>query len=194
MALGRGIAVGACVGALGLAALGCGAEEHANVARPAAPVRVSVAISEESITVTPSKIAFGEERHRQIEQNEDHAAARHPHQGAADRRLRQRQPDPDRLEAGNPRAQGLHLRPPGRQRQRQLPGRPADRLLHGQRRRHPRLEARPSSWSARTAPPPRTTSCCPSRRFHGAAWEESCRSASSSEPAVRMDRWSSFSR
>jgi hypothetical protein len=69
MALGRGIAVGACVGVLGLAALGCGAEEHANVARPAAPVRVSVSISEESITVTPAKIGVGEERHRQIEQN-----------------------------------------------------------------------------------------------------------------------------
>lgn len=65
--------MGACVGALGLAALGCGAEEHANVARPAAPVRVSVAITEESITVTPSKIGIGEERHRQIEQNQDHA-------------------------------------------------------------------------------------------------------------------------
>jgi hypothetical protein len=72
MALGRGIAVGACVGALGLATLGCGAEEHANVARPAPPVRVSVAISEESITVTPSKIGIGEERHRLIEQNQDH--------------------------------------------------------------------------------------------------------------------------
>lgn len=65
--------MGACVGALGLAALGCGAEEHANTPRPAAPVRVSVAISEESITVTPSKIGIGEERHRQIEQNQDHS-------------------------------------------------------------------------------------------------------------------------
>jgi hypothetical protein len=73
MALGRGIAVGACVGALGLAALGCGAEEHANVARPGVPVRVSVAISEDSITVTPAKIGIGEERHRQIEQNQDHS-------------------------------------------------------------------------------------------------------------------------
>jgi hypothetical protein len=73
MALGRGIAVGACVGALGLAALGCGAEEHANAPRPAAPVRLSVAISDEAITVTPSKIGIGEERHRQIEQNQDHA-------------------------------------------------------------------------------------------------------------------------
>ena len=65
--------MGACVGALGLAALGCGAEEHANVPRPAAPVRVSVAISEESITVTPSTVAIGEERHREIEQNQAHA-------------------------------------------------------------------------------------------------------------------------
>jgi hypothetical protein len=73
MALGRGIAVGACVGALALSALGCGAEDHANAPRPAPPVRVSVAISEDSITVTPSEVALGEERHRQIEQNQDHA-------------------------------------------------------------------------------------------------------------------------
>jgi len=71
MALGRGIAVGACAGALALASLGCGAEEHANVPRPAPPVRVSVAIHSDSITVTPSIIALGPEKSKLIEQNED---------------------------------------------------------------------------------------------------------------------------
>jgi hypothetical protein len=71
MALGRGIAVGACVGALGLASLGCGAEEHANVPRPSPPVRVSVAIHSDSITVTPSKVGLGPEKSKLIQQNED---------------------------------------------------------------------------------------------------------------------------
>jgi hypothetical protein len=71
MGLGRGIAVGACVGALSLASLGCGAEEHANTPRPAPPVRVSVAIHSDSITVTPSKVGLGPEKSKLIEQNED---------------------------------------------------------------------------------------------------------------------------
>jgi hypothetical protein len=70
MALGRGIAVGACVGALGLASLGCGAEEHANEPRPSPPVRVSVAVQNNSITVTPSTIAIGPEKSKLIDQNE----------------------------------------------------------------------------------------------------------------------------
>ena len=71
MALGRSFcAVGACVGALGLASLGCGAEEHANVPRPSPPVRVSVAIHSDSITVTPSQVALGPEKSKLIEQNE----------------------------------------------------------------------------------------------------------------------------
>jgi hypothetical protein len=71
MALGRGIAAGACVGALALASLGCGAQEHVNYPRPSAPVRVSVAIHSDSITVTPSKIGLGPERTKLIEQNRD---------------------------------------------------------------------------------------------------------------------------
>ena len=70
MALGRGIAVGACAGALALASLGCGAEEHANAPRPSPPVRVSVAIHSGSITVTPSKVGLGLEKSKLIEQNE----------------------------------------------------------------------------------------------------------------------------
>ncbi len=71
MALGRGIAAGACVCALALASLGCGAEEHTNDPRPYAPVRVSVAIHDDSITVTPSRVALGPERSQLIEQNEE---------------------------------------------------------------------------------------------------------------------------
>ena len=51
MALGRGIAAAACVGALSLAALGCGAEEHPNEPRPSAASRVSVAINDDGISV-----------------------------------------------------------------------------------------------------------------------------------------------
>ena len=63
--------MGACVGALGLASLGCGAEEHVNDPRPSPPVRVSVAIHSDSITVTPSHVALGPEKTKLIEQNED---------------------------------------------------------------------------------------------------------------------------
>jgi hypothetical protein len=71
MALGRGIAVGACAGALALASLGCGAEEHANTPRASPPVRVSVAIHSDSITVTPSKVGIGPENSKLIEQNSE---------------------------------------------------------------------------------------------------------------------------
>src|SRR5215213_9748023 len=72
MAVGRSIcSVGACVGALSLASLGCGAEEHVNDPRPSPPVRVSVAIHSDSITVTPSKVGLGPEKSKLIEQNED---------------------------------------------------------------------------------------------------------------------------
>jgi hypothetical protein len=64
--------VGACAGALALAALGCGAEEHANTPRTSAPVRVSVAIAQDSITVTPSKIGR-REKTKLIQQNQNQA-------------------------------------------------------------------------------------------------------------------------
>jgi hypothetical protein len=69
MALGRGIAAGACVGALALASIGCGAEEHKNEQRPAPPVRLSVAIQTDSITVTPSRVGIAPEKSKLIEQN-----------------------------------------------------------------------------------------------------------------------------
>jgi len=72
MALGRGIAAGACASALALVGLSaCGAEDHANDPRPAPPVRVSVAINDDSITVAPSRIAIGPERSKIIPQNKD---------------------------------------------------------------------------------------------------------------------------
>jgi hypothetical protein len=69
MALGRGIATGACVAALALAAWGCGAQEHPNEPRPSPPTRVSVAVSRGSITVTPAQIGMGPERSELIQQN-----------------------------------------------------------------------------------------------------------------------------
>ncbi len=71
MALGRGIAVGACAGALALASIGCGAEEHKNEPRPAPPVRLSVSIHRNAVTVTPSRVGIGPERSKLIEQNRD---------------------------------------------------------------------------------------------------------------------------
>ena len=67
------MAAGACVGALALAALGCGAEEHVNEPRPSPPTRVSVAISSDSITVQPSRIGFEPERTKLIQQNRKQA-------------------------------------------------------------------------------------------------------------------------
>lgn len=57
---------------LGIAALigaGCGAEEHVNDPRPQPPTRVSVAISEDAISVQPQRIAIGPEPTQQIPQN-----------------------------------------------------------------------------------------------------------------------------
>jgi hypothetical protein len=66
----RGRVAGTCaLGALALTVAGCGAEEHANKPRPQAPTRVSVAITENAITVTPARIAVGPEPTQQIPQN-----------------------------------------------------------------------------------------------------------------------------
>lgn len=62
--------MGACASALALASFGCGTEEHANVPRPSPPVRVSVVIHTDSITVTPSQVGLGPEKTKLIEQNE----------------------------------------------------------------------------------------------------------------------------
>jgi hypothetical protein len=57
------------LGALALLVVGCGVEEHVNDPRPQPPTRVSVAISEETITVQPPRIAVGPEPTQQIPQN-----------------------------------------------------------------------------------------------------------------------------
>ncbi len=57
--------------ALALAMAGCGAEEHVNDPRPQAPTRVSVAVTEDGITVQPQRIAIGPEPTQQIPQNQN---------------------------------------------------------------------------------------------------------------------------
>lgn len=66
------VVAGAVSGLLAAAALvgaGCGAEEHVNDPRLQPPTRVSVAISEEAITVQPRRIAIGPEPTQLIPQN-----------------------------------------------------------------------------------------------------------------------------
>jgi hypothetical protein len=67
---GRAFAAGCVVVALGLAATGCGAEEHANEPRPQPPTRVSVTVTPKAITVQPPRIAVGPEPTQQIPQNQ----------------------------------------------------------------------------------------------------------------------------
>ena len=57
------------LGALALAAGGCGAQEHANDPRPSPPTRVSVTITDKAVTVQPAAVALGPERSQQIPQN-----------------------------------------------------------------------------------------------------------------------------
>jgi hypothetical protein len=75
---GAARALGALAGALTLALAGCGTEEHANEPRPQPPTRISVAISEDEVTVQPRRIAIGPEPSQQIPQNvgADQPAAR----------------------------------------------------------------------------------------------------------------------
>jgi len=59
------------LGALALAAAGCGVEDHASEPRPQPPTRVSVSITDDSITVQPGRVAIGPEPNQQIPQNRD---------------------------------------------------------------------------------------------------------------------------
>ena len=118
--------------------------------------------------MTPSKIAFGEERHRQIEQNEDHAQP-DIHTKApltvvfVSANLT---PTDSKLEIHGPKnfTSGPLVANGNGSYQAALPTgsytvSAAD--IPGSKP--------PSSWSARTAPRPRTTSCCPERRVGGSA-------------------------
>jgi hypothetical protein len=62
--------VGCVVGAIALIAAGCGAQEHANEARPQPPTRVSVTLTPRAITVQPPRVAVGPEPTQQIPQNQ----------------------------------------------------------------------------------------------------------------------------
>ena len=97
--------MGCALGALALSALGCGAEEHANEPRPQPPTRVSVTVTPRAITVQPPRIAVGPEPSQQIPQNQHAGQPPDRLQRAARRRLRRRQPDRLRLEAGGARAE-----------------------------------------------------------------------------------------
>lgn len=64
-------ALACALGALALLAAGCGAEERVNEPRSQPPTRVSVAVTEDEITVQPRRIALGPEPTQQIPQNEE---------------------------------------------------------------------------------------------------------------------------
>jgi hypothetical protein len=71
---GRGRFAAVCVlGALTLAAAGCGTASHANDPRPSPPARVSVTITRKAVTARPAAIGLGPDRTQQIPQNEDSA-------------------------------------------------------------------------------------------------------------------------
>jgi hypothetical protein len=74
--MGRGrarVAVGGAIGALALAAAGCGAQTHPNDPRPQVTLHVSVTISPKGILVKPRAIGIGPARTQQIPQNQNHA-------------------------------------------------------------------------------------------------------------------------
>jgi hypothetical protein len=64
-------ALGCALAALALSAAGCGSSQHVNDPRPQPPTRVSVAISEDGVTVQPPRIAIGPEPTQQIPQNQN---------------------------------------------------------------------------------------------------------------------------
>ncbi len=75
------VALACTFAAVALLGTGCGAEQHANDPRPQPPTRISVAISEDGITVQPPRIAVGPEPTQQIPQNQ-HAGQPRVHSNA----------------------------------------------------------------------------------------------------------------
>ena len=74
--MGRGrakAAVVAAIGALALAATGCGAQSHTNDPRPQVALQVSVTINPGQVLVQPRAIAVNGARTQQIPQNQNHA-------------------------------------------------------------------------------------------------------------------------
>jgi hypothetical protein len=66
---GSRAAVAFALGALALAASGCGAQEHANDPRPSPPTRISVTITPNEVKVQPTAVGLGPEQSQQIPQN-----------------------------------------------------------------------------------------------------------------------------
>lgn len=64
------MAAGCVLGALALAAIGCGSSDHPNEGRAQPPTRVSVTITAKAITVQPARIAIGPEPTQQLPQNQ----------------------------------------------------------------------------------------------------------------------------
>jgi hypothetical protein len=72
--MGRGrarVAVIGAIGALALAAAGCGAESHPNDPRPQVASRVSVTITPSGVIVQPGRIGVGPDKTQQIPQNQN---------------------------------------------------------------------------------------------------------------------------
>jgi hypothetical protein len=67
------VAVGFALGALALAAGGCGAQGHANEPRPSPPTRISVTITPGEVKIQPTAVGLGPEPTQQIPQNKRHA-------------------------------------------------------------------------------------------------------------------------
>lgn len=60
------------LGALAVAAAGCGSQSHPNDPRPQVATRVSITIGEHGIAVQPPRVAFGPAKTQQIPQNQNH--------------------------------------------------------------------------------------------------------------------------
>ena len=77
--MGRGrarVGVAGIVGAIAIAAAGCGTESHPNDPRPQVATRVSVTVTEKAVTVQPGGIGAGPDRTQQIPQNQNHPQPR----------------------------------------------------------------------------------------------------------------------
>ena len=126
---------------MALLGAGCGSSEHPNEPRPQPPTRISVAISEDAVTVQPPRIAIGPEPTQQIPQN----------QHAGQPRVRSDAPLNVVFVAANLTDVDSHLQVRGNGKDLTsqplyanagvtLQVDPAHRRLPGQRRRHPRRQ------------------------------------------------------
>ncbi len=85
--VGARAAVAAAIGALSLAAAGCGAQSHTNDPRPQVALQVSVTINSGEILVQPRAIGVNGARTQQIPQNQNHAQPPIPTEAAATVRI-----------------------------------------------------------------------------------------------------------